>query len=472
MLPGTRRSARYKVSTERDKEESTEDAARDSHAKDTVEDNDGPGSVRDRVHGSSGVQQDSDKVSTGCPPSTPSRARLRDVLRSPVAASSGEGSGRRKLPGGARLNKTGDAPSQHDNPLGNTTTSNSSLADESRGSPHTAGSDGVPKSTSDPRVHPQRASAATENNPMPAMEATSSQDRQDLGPEDHTRMFYAPDARSLPDVHTSAVINELRVGKAESEQRCEALQVQFRAHLAQQAHKEKDMEAILRETNETNRMLMRLLAAQDEEVRAARTDAETVKTEHGEGDVDEPFDDEVPGLQAHSDDEEEIDDEDGRGAPQDQMPSMPWPLPSTQVPGYTGSKLYEGANEAGAPARVEDIQGDSKSSTSRRPADTCLSGNAGTGSPDMNKQLRPSASEESVTSRNKRSASHGPTHERPHQAHEHQEQDAKRHLEETQAAMLAMANSVKELAESINHQNAVARGREHCARGFGGPPLD
>ena len=49
MLQGTRRSARYKVSTERDKEESTEDAARDSHAKDTVEDNDGPGSDRDRV---------------------------------------------------------------------------------------------------------------------------------------------------------------------------------------------------------------------------------------------------------------------------------------------------------------------------------------------------------------------------------------------------------------------------------------
>ena len=338
MLPGTRRSARYKVSTERDKEESPEDAARDSYAKDTVEDSDGPGSDRERAHGSSGVQQDSDKVSTGCPPSTPSRARLRDVLRSTGAASGGEGSGRRKLPGGARLNKTGDAPSQHDNPLGNTTPSNSSLADESRGSPHTAGSDGVPKSTSDPRVHPQRASAATENNPMLAMEATSSQDRQDLGPEDYTRMFYAPDPRSLPDVHTSTVINELRVGKAESEKRLEDLQVQFRAHLAQQAQalsKEKDMEATLRETNETNRMLMRLLAARDEEVRAARTDAETVKTEHGEGDVDEPSDDKIPGLQAHSDDDEEIDDEDGRGAPEDQMPSMPWPLPFTQVPGYT-----------------------------------------------------------------------------------------------------------------------------------------
>jgi hypothetical protein len=288
-------------------------------------------------------------------------------------------------------------------------------------------------------------------------------------------MFYAPDARSLPDVHTSTVINELRVGKAESEKRYEALQVQFRDHLAQQAQalsKEKDMEATLRETNETNRMLMRLLAARDEEVRAARTNAETVKTEHGEGDVDEPSNDKIPELQADSDEDEEIDDEDGRGAPEDQMPSMPWPLPFPQVLGFTGAKLYEGEDAARSPARVEDIQGGSKPSTSRRPADTCSSGNAGTGSPDMNKQPRPSASEESVTSRNKRSASHGPTHEQPHQAHEHQEQDAKRHLEETQAAMLAMANSVKELAESINHQNAVARGREHCARGFGGPPLD
>ena len=53
MLPGTRRSARYKVSTERDKEESTEDAARDSHAKDTVEDSDGPGSDRYRAQAES-----------------------------------------------------------------------------------------------------------------------------------------------------------------------------------------------------------------------------------------------------------------------------------------------------------------------------------------------------------------------------------------------------------------------------------
>ena len=36
--------------------------------------------------------------------------------------------------------------------------------------------------------------------------------------------------------------------------------------------------------------------------------------------------------------------------------------------------------------------------------------------------------------------------------------------------MMKMANSVKELAESITHQNAVARGREHSVRGFGGPP--
>ena len=51
MPPGLRgRSARYKAAMERDKEESTEDAARDSHAEDTVEDSVGPGPVRDRAH--------------------------------------------------------------------------------------------------------------------------------------------------------------------------------------------------------------------------------------------------------------------------------------------------------------------------------------------------------------------------------------------------------------------------------------
>ena len=89
----------------------------------------------------------------------------------------------------------------------------------------------------------------------------------------------------------------------------------------------------------------------------------------------------------------------------------------------SGSTLYEGVNEAGAPARPMDIQGDDKPPTPSRPADTYSSGNAGTGSSDMNKlKTRPSASEESVTSR-VWSASHGQTHEQPHQEHEHQEPD-------------------------------------------------
>ena len=50
MPPGLRgRSARPKAAMERDKEESTEDAARDSHAEDTVEDSVGPGPDRDRA---------------------------------------------------------------------------------------------------------------------------------------------------------------------------------------------------------------------------------------------------------------------------------------------------------------------------------------------------------------------------------------------------------------------------------------
>ena len=89
-----------------------------------------------------------------------------------------------------------------------------------------------------------------------------------------------------------------------------------------------------------------------------------------------------------------------------QSARMPWPLTPSRVPDYTGSKHYEGANEAGAPARVENIQGDNKPSTSRRPPDPCLSVHAGTGSPDMNKLTHPSASEESVTSGTPRTAQH------------------------------------------------------------------
>ena len=58
-------------------------------------------------------------------------------------------------------------------------------------------------------------------------------------------------------------------------------------------------------------MLMRRMAAIEEEraIWAARTGAATVKTEHGEGDVDEPKtkDDKMPGM---ADDSEE-----GQGAP-------------------------------------------------------------------------------------------------------------------------------------------------------------
>ena len=59
--------------------ESTEGAVRDTGAEDAAEDSDGPGPDRDRAHGSSGVHKDSDKVSTGCPPSTPVGTRSDGV---------------------------------------------------------------------------------------------------------------------------------------------------------------------------------------------------------------------------------------------------------------------------------------------------------------------------------------------------------------------------------------------------------
>ena len=64
-----------------------------------------------------------------------------------------------------------------------------------------------------------------------------------------------------------------------------------------------ELQATIRESTEANRMMMQHMAAQDEEraVWAARTGAETVKTEH----------DKIPGLQAESDEDEESDDEDG-----------------------------------------------------------------------------------------------------------------------------------------------------------------
>ena len=72
-----------------------------------------------------------------------------------------------------------------------------------------------------------------------------------------------------------------------------------------QAHKDaialsdkRRLEADLRKRDEDVRMLMRRMAAIEEEraVWAARTGAATVKTEHGEGDVDEPKtkDDKMP----------------------------------------------------------------------------------------------------------------------------------------------------------------------------------
>ena len=70
MPAGLRRSDRNKAAMERATKESTEDAARDIYAEDAVEDSVGPGPDRGRVHGSSGVHKDPDKVSSGRRPST------------------------------------------------------------------------------------------------------------------------------------------------------------------------------------------------------------------------------------------------------------------------------------------------------------------------------------------------------------------------------------------------------------------
>ena len=98
---------------------------------------------------------------------------------------------------------------------------------------------------------------------------------------------------------------------------------------------------------------------------------------------------------------------------------VPTSLQSERLP-MPGSMHFEGEDAARSPARAGSSGGNELPKPSR-PADTCSSGNAGTGSSDMNELTRPSASEESVTSRDKRSAPHGPTHEQPHRAHEHQE---------------------------------------------------
>ena len=144
-----------------------------------------------------------------------------------------------------------------------------------------------------------------------------------------------------------------------------------------------------------------------------RTYAEAVKTDRAEGDVDEPdnADDKMPGLAADADEGEESDDEEGQDAPQGPMPEMLWPLPSPPPP---GSRRASGADHG---ARGQD---------------------------------------------------------QDHQDQDRQDQDHDQRQGGTQQyhidAMMKMANSVKELAESITHQNAVARGREHSVRGFGGPP--
>ena len=181
MMPsGLRRSTRDKAAKERAMKESTEDAARDIYAEDAVEDSDGPGPDRGRAHGSSGVHKDPDKVSSGSQPSTPVGTRGSGSADRPILSGHAFGDGRRSSPPGVTLNTTGNAPSKHAIPLGNTTSSSSPLGDASRGGPHTASSDGEPNGTRSKLVHPARASAEAEYHPIPAMEATST---YDLGPE-------------------------------------------------------------------------------------------------------------------------------------------------------------------------------------------------------------------------------------------------------------------------------------------------
>ena len=66
------------------------------------------------------------------------------------------------------FNTTGNAPGRHANPLGNTTPTKEHLGDESRGSSHTAGSDGEPFGGSTERARSSRKSRNVAANPLAA----------------------------------------------------------------------------------------------------------------------------------------------------------------------------------------------------------------------------------------------------------------------------------------------------------------
>ena len=156
-------------------------------------------------------------------------------------------------------------------------------------------------------VHPPHASAEADYRPSPAMQEMEATSSYDLGPESGKRMFYGVDESSLDDVRSSTENHELRAALYARDKQDEALRLEERDRAQRQAHKDakalsdkQRLEADLRKQGDDMRMLLQRMAAIEEECAqwAARTGAATVKTEHGEGDVDKPEakDDKMPSM--------------------------------------------------------------------------------------------------------------------------------------------------------------------------------
>ena len=139
----TRRSVRQRKRVTENKL-STEGEVRDDDAEGTDKDSLGPGSNPDLAHGSSGVQQIPDNESSANQPSEPDGPR--SSRSEDHSMHSRRNFGEEGRPSSRRLTHPplGSAPDKHAIPLGNSTPTNKRLSVDSRGSPHTAGSDGEP----------------------------------------------------------------------------------------------------------------------------------------------------------------------------------------------------------------------------------------------------------------------------------------------------------------------------------------
>ena len=162
---------------------------------------------------------------------------------------------------------------------------------------------------------------------------------QELGQEESKYIYYV-DESSLDDVKSATRVYELEAESRERDARDEARRREDRDRAQQQAHKDAKTYARERQHDaDMRRVLERMEALEKSHARERRAaaDAETMKTEQGEGDVDEPDaeedDNKVPGLVDGPDAGEESDGEGGRDAPHGPMPEMPWPPPSPPPPG-------------------------------------------------------------------------------------------------------------------------------------------